>query len=90
MGLFFEKRIKKKSTKPFIILKILITLAMLVMLVMAFLKDHDFYFLGLFILLGLNSLIGGIENNVQKEDKKIYLLDFVFGVIFFTLGFQFL
>ena len=89
MGLFFEKRVKKKSAKPFIIIKILITIATLFMLVMAIVKDNNFFFLWLFAIIGLGSIIDGIESYFQKEDKRVYLLNFVFGVIFLILALQF-
>ncbi|PUB09985.1 hypothetical protein C8K15_1229 [Paenisporosarcina sp. OV554] len=56
MGLFFEKRVKKKSSKPFIVIKILIVIAALFMLVMSIINDFDYFFRWLFILLGVNSL----------------------------------
>jgi hypothetical protein len=91
MGLFFEKRGKKKSTKPIIIIKILITIACLYMLVMGIINDFDFNFLWLFLtLLGVDSIIDGIESYFQKEDKKLYLLEFIYGIILFILAFQFL
>ena len=89
MGLFFEKIVKKKSTKPFIIIKILITIVSLFMLVMGIVKDNNFYFLWLFAILGVGSIIDGIESYFRKEDKMVYLLDFGFGVIFFILALQF-
>jgi uncharacterized membrane protein len=89
MGLFFEKRVKKKSSKPFIIIKILISIASLFMLVMGIVKDYNFYFVWLFAILGVGSIIDGIESYFQKEDKRVYLLDFGFGVILFMLAFQF-
>ncbi|MFC6039532.1 hypothetical protein ACFPYN_08855 [Paenisporosarcina macmurdoensis] len=89
MGLFFEKRVKKKSSKPFIIIKILISIASLFMLVMGIVKDNNFYFVWLFGILGVGSIIDGIESYFQKEDKRVYLLDFGFGVILFMLAFQF-
>lgn len=90
MGLFFEKRERKKSTKLFIILKILISIALLFMLVMAIIKGYDFYFLWLFTLLGVSSILDGIESYFQKAGKRIYLLNFGLGVILFSLAFQFL
>ena len=88
MGLFFEKRVKKKSTKPFIIIKILITIAFLFMLVMGIVKDNVLFF-WLFAILGVGSIIDGIESYFQKEDIRVYLLDFGFGVILFILALQF-
>ena len=89
MGLFVGKRVTKKSAKPFIIIKILISLASLSMLVMGIVKDYNFYFVWLFAILAVGSIIDGIESYFQKEDKWVYLLDFGFGVILFTLAFQF-
>jgi len=86
MGLFFEKRGKKKSIKPIIIIKILITIACLYMLVMGIINDFDFNFLWLFTLLGVDSIIDGIESYFHKEDKRVYLLDFGFGVVYFSIS----
>ena len=67
MGSFFEKKVKKKSTKPFIIIKIFISIALLFMLVIGILNDLDFFFPWLFILLGVNSIIDGIESYFKKK-----------------------
>jgi len=88
MRLLFGKRIKK-STQPFIVLKFLISIALLFMLVMMIMKDYDFYFLWLLTLLGVLSILGGIESYLGKEDKRVYLLDFGFAVIWFIFAFQF-
>ena len=88
MKLFFGKRMKK-STKPFIILKFLFSIALLFMLVMMIFKDYDINFLWLFTLIGVLSIIGGIESYLEKEDKRVYLLDFGFAVIWFILAFIF-
>jgi uncharacterized membrane protein HdeD (DUF308 family) len=89
MGLFFGKRVKKKSSKPFIVLKILLVIISLFILVMSIINDFDFLFRWLFILFGINSIIDGIEGYFQKEDKRFYLLDFGFGVLYLLLSFQF-
>ena len=87
MGLFFEKRVKKKSTKPFFIIKILISIALLFTFVMGIINDDlDFFFLWLCILLGVSSIIDGIESYFQKEDKWSYLLDFGYGVLLIILS----
>jgi hypothetical protein len=90
MGLFFERMVKKKSTKPLIIIKILISIASISMLVMSVVKDNSIYFLWAFAVLGVGSVIDGIESYFQKEDKKLYLLEFIYGIILFILAFQFL
>lgn len=82
MGLLFNKSVKKKRTKPFIIIKILIKIAMLFMLIMGIVNENtDFFFGWLFVLLGVNAIIDGIESYFQKEDKWVYLRDLGFGVI---------
>ena len=88
MGLFFGKRVTKKSAKPFIIIKILISIASLFMLVMAIVKDHNFYFVWLFAILGAGLIIDGIESYFQKEDKWVYLRDLGFGVIAIIISSQ--
>ena len=91
MGLFSGESEKKKRTKPFFIIKILIKVAMMYMLVMGFISENtDFFFGWLFVLLGVNAIIDGIESYFQKEDKRVYLLNFGFGVIFLILALQFL
>ena len=87
MGLFFEKSVKKKRTKPFFIIKILINIALLFTFVMGIINDDlDFFFLWLCILLGVGSIIDGIESYFQKEDKWIYLFDFGYGVLLIILS----
>ncbi len=89
MGLFPEESEKKKRTKPFFIIKILIKVAMMYMLVMGFISENtDFFFGWLFVLLGVNAIIDGIESYFQKEDKWIYLRDLGFGVIVIILSSQ--
>lgn len=87
MGLFFEKKVKKKRTKPFLIIKILISIALLFTLVMGIINDNlDFFFLWLCILLGVSAIIDGIESYFQKEDKWFYLFDFGYGVLLIILS----
>ena len=89
MGLFFEKRVKKKSSKPFIVLKILLVIIALFILVMSIITDFDYLLRSLFILFGVNSIIDGIEGYFQKEEKRFYLLDFGFGVLYVILSSRF-
>ncbi|MBK5484879.1 hypothetical protein JFV29_23870 [Peribacillus sp. TH16] len=65
------------------------SLAILFVLVMGFINDFDFYFVMFFTLLGVNSVIDGIESYFQKEDKRVYLLNYGFAVIYIILSFQF-
>jgi hypothetical protein len=90
MALFFERMVKKKSTKPLIIIKILISIASISMLVMSIVKDNSIYFFWAFAILVVGSIIDGVESYFQKENKKLYLLEFIYGIILFILAFRFL
>lgn len=83
MRKYFEKTNKKKSSKPFIILKLLLIVAMITMLVLAIWNDIDiFYVKMVFVLVGINSIVDGIEGYFQKESQKIIRRDIGLGVLF--------
>lgn len=72
MNIFFEKTNKKKSSTPFIILKLLLLGLMIGMLVMAIINGIDIFYVKLvFVFVGINSILEGIESYLQKESKKI-------------------
>jgi hypothetical protein len=89
MGYFFKDIVRKKSTKPFIIIKMLVSITFIFLLVMGVFNDYNFYFVWAFALLGVGSFIDGFESYFQKEDRWLYLMDFGVGVILFILAFQF-
>lgn len=83
MGIFIRKTNKKKSSVPFIVLKLVLIVSMIVMLIMAILNDIDIFYLKLvFLLVGINSIVEGIESYLQKERQKIILIEMVLGSLF--------
>ena len=87
MSIFFEKMNKKKSSAPFIILKLLLIVLMIAMLVMAILNDIEIFYVKLvFVLVGINSIVEGIESYLQKESKKTIRKEMGLGVLFFLIA----
>ncbi|MET0959116.1 MAG: hypothetical protein ABWX58_02125 [Psychrobacillus psychrotolerans] len=88
MNIFFEKTYKKKSSKPFIILKVLLISLMIAMLIMTIWKNLDIFYVRLvFILVGFNFMVEAIESYLQKENPKMIIKEIVLGIlyIFFAL-----
>lgn len=84
MGLFFEKR-ERESTKPFILIRYLIVIAMGLILIISLINGFNLNFIKYIILLsGIGSIIDGIES-IKKENKKQMFLDFSFAVIWFAV-----
>lgn len=87
MRIFFEKANKKSSSTPFIILKLFLLVLMVSMLVMSILNGLDIFYVKLvFILLGINSIIEGIESYLQKESKKTRRREIGLGILFFLIA----
>lgn len=83
MNIFFEKTNKKKSSTPFIILKLLLLGLMIAMLVMAIINGIDIFYVKLvFVFVGINSILEGIESYLQKESKKIIGREIVLGILY--------
>lgn len=90
MELFFQERSNKKSAKPIIVLRILMATTMGILLVMGIIKGFDFsFFRVIFILAGINSIIDGVESYFQRENKKVYFVNFGFAILWFMLTLQF-
>ena len=88
MGLFFQTRSTKKSGKPIIVIRTLMVIAMGILLIVGIINGADFFFLSLiFILAGLGSLIDALEGYFQKENKRVYLVDLGFAILWFILAF---
>ncbi|MGM9955198.1 MAG: hypothetical protein ACI35J_04950 [Peribacillus sp.] len=84
MGIFFIKRGNAKRTKANMILHTMIAVAMIILLVMAIINGKDFFYLKLiFLLAGISSIIDGMESYLQKEKRKVYLLDFGYALVWF-------
>ncbi|MCZ8533523.1 hypothetical protein [Psychrobacillus psychrodurans] len=83
MNIFFEKTNKKKSSTPFIILKLLLLGLMIAMLVMAIINGIDIFYVKLvFVFVGINSILEGIESYLQKESKKTIGREIGLGVLY--------
>ena len=82
MNIFFEKTYKKKSSKPFLILKMLLISLMIAMLIMTIWNNLDIFYVRLvFILAGINFLVDAIESYLQKENKKVIIREVVLGTV---------
>ncbi|MFC0275027.1 hypothetical protein ACFFIX_27410 [Metabacillus herbersteinensis] len=89
MGLFFQKRSYEKSAKPIIVIRTLMAISMGILLVMGIINGLDFFFLRLiFILAGVGSFMDGVESYFQRENKRVYLVDFGFAILWFIFSFQ--
>lgn len=87
MGIFFEKKNKKISSTPFIILKILLIISMMTMLTLAILNDIDIFYLRIvFILLGINFAVEGMETYFQKKGQKWIGKEIGLGIMFFLIA----
>ena len=88
MGLFFKKAERKKSSKSLSTMKNIMLVTMILLLVLALISWSDLIYLRIvFILVGVLSIIEGIESYFHKEDKKVYLAELGFGAFYFILTF---
>lgn len=61
--------------------------AMILFIVLALVNSTDSFFIRIvLILVGVFSCIEGIESYIQKEEKKNYLTELGFGVLFLYFG----
>lgn len=90
MGIFFIKRGNAKRTKANVIFNTMIAGAMLILLVMALINGKDIFYIKLiFLLAGISSIVDGIESYLQKEKRKVYLLDFGYALVWFFLVYMY-
>ncbi|QBP39744.1 hypothetical protein [Paenisporosarcina antarctica] len=88
MGLFFEKVPKLNSSKTVTVFRSFIVVTMVTLLILAIINDFDFFFIKwLFIAAGISSFVDGIEGYLQKVDKKFYLFNFGFAVLWILFPF---
>ncbi|MGE7603472.1 hypothetical protein ACQKL5_13440 [Peribacillus sp. NPDC097675] len=89
MGLFFIKRGNAKRTKANMILHTMIAMIavlMIILLLMAVINGKELFYLKLiFLLAGISSIIDGLESYLQKEKRKVYLLDFGYALVWLLL-----
>ena len=90
MGIFFIKRGNAKRTKANVIFNTMIAGAMVILLVMALINGKDLFYIKLiFLLAGIRSIVDGIESYLQKEKRKVYLLDFGYALVWFFLVYMY-
>lgn len=90
MGIFFIKRGNAKRTKANVLFNTMIAGAMVILLVMALINGKDLYYIKLiFLLAGISSIVDGIESYLQKEKRKVYLLDFGYALVWFFLVYMY-
>jgi hypothetical protein len=90
MGLFFQKRNNKKSAKPVIVIRILMVIMMGIFLGWGIINGSIFFLLWIiFIIAGLVSIVDAVEAYFQKENKRVYLVDLGFAVLWFIFAFLF-
>ena len=59
--------------------------------VLRIIDGWDFYFLRLILITaGLISIIDAVEGYFQKENKRVYLVDLGFAILWFILAFPFI
>ncbi|WP_017380983.1 hypothetical protein [Paenisporosarcina sp. TG-14] len=88
MGIFFEKVPKLTSSKKVTVFRALIVVTMVILLILAITNDMDFFFIKwLFIAAGISSFVDGFEAYLQKVDKKFYLINFGFAVLWILFPF---
>ncbi|MFC5588163.1 hypothetical protein ACFPRA_04670 [Sporosarcina soli] len=90
MGLFFQRRNNKKSARPVIVIRIIMAMIMGISLIWGIVNGSTFFFLRLiFIIAGLVSIIDAVEAYFQKENKRVYLIDLGFAILWFIFAFLF-
>ena len=88
MGILFKKVERKKSSNSLSIMKKIMLMTMILLLVLALMNVSDSIYLRIvFILVGVMSIIDGVESYFHKDDKKVYLTELGFGALYFILSF---
>ncbi|MCK1982618.1 MULTISPECIES: hypothetical protein [Peribacillus] len=81
MGLFFEKR---ESTKPFILIRYLMIIAMGLILILSIINDFNFI-KNIYLLLGIGSIIDAFESFLKKENQRRILMNFGIACMWFVV-----
>lgn len=87
MGLFFEKVKRTKSSKPVVVIRIIVAIAMIVLFILGYRDDFNSTYLGYVILLaGLMNVMNGVESHYHRDEKKVYMLDYFLGFLFLFMA----
>ena len=87
MGLFFEKVKRTKSSKPVVVIRIIVAIAMIVLFLLGYRDDFNSTYLGYVILLaGLMNVMNGVESHYHRDEKKVYMMDYFLGFLFLFMA----
>lgn len=87
MGLFFEKVKRTKSSKPVVVIRIIVAIAMIVLFILGYRDDFNSTYLGYVILLaGLMNVLNGAESHYHRDEKKVYMMDYLLGILFIFMA----
>ncbi len=91
MGLFFEEGKRKKSSKSVTIIRFMLIIGMFTCLIISFMKDYDFTYMGFACLLvGVSNILNGIESHYHREKKKVFISEYLLGVLLFIMAISYL
>ena len=77
---------KRESTKPFILIRYLMIIAMGLTLILCIINDFNFNFIkNIYLLLGIGSIIDGFESFLKKENKRQMLLNIGIAFMWFVV-----
>ncbi|TYS67827.1 hypothetical protein FZC76_14810 [Sutcliffiella horikoshii] len=87
MGLFFEKVKRTKSSKGIVVIRIIVAIAMIALFFLGYRDDFNSTYLGYVILLaGLMNIMNGVESHLHREEKKVYMMDYLLGILFLFMA----
>ncbi|MGD6874751.1 hypothetical protein ACQCU1_21560 [Sutcliffiella horikoshii] len=87
MGLFFEKVKRTKSSKPVVVIRIILAIAMIALFILGYRDDFNSAYLGyFFLLIGLMNVMNGVESHYHREEKKVYVMDYLLGILFIFIA----
>ncbi|KPB05938.1 hypothetical protein [Bacillus sp. CHD6a] len=87
MGLFFEKVGRSKSSKPVVVVRIIVAIAMIVLFILGIWDDFNSTYLGFVILMaGLMNVMNGVESHYHRDEKKVYIMDYTLGILFLFMA----
>ncbi|MGD6993896.1 hypothetical protein [Sutcliffiella horikoshii] len=87
MGLFFEKIKRTKSSKPVVAIRIILSIAMIALFILGYRDDFNGTYLGYaFLIVGLLNVMNGVESHYHRDEKKVYVMDYLLGILFIFIA----
>lgn len=87
MGLFFKKVERTKSSKPVVAIRIILFLVLIALLIQGYRDDYNgTYLLYGFLVAGLLNVMNGVESHYQRDEKKVYMMDYFLGILFIFMA----